>query len=163
MDFLWNSINIFWTNKNNHWMTHKRTKIHSKNLKILNQDDVISSKSRATFWPSSRYSSCFLPCPVHTWRLQESRTQRHYHQKRNAVRPKWPCGGGVEIVLIWVDTSEVRMTGQPGYRSKGWLVQWVTCIHMSRKWQLLPGFQTHLLATFLLLSRISELIEIHKV
>lgn len=105
-------------------MIHKRTNIHSINLKILNQDDVISSKSRATFQPSSWYSSCFLPCPVHTWRLQESRTQGQHHQKRNAVRPKWPCGGGVEIVLIWVDTSEVRMTGQPGYRSKGWLVQW---------------------------------------
>lgn len=43
-------------------MTHRRTKIHSLNLKILNQDDVISSKSRATFQFSLLQLLLTVPC-----------------------------------------------------------------------------------------------------
>lgn len=99
MDCLWNSFNIFWTNKNNHWMTHRRTKIHSLNLKILNQDDVISSKPRTTFRPSSQYFSCFLPCPtVHTWRLQESVTPETSY---SIIRRGMQSGLSDPAVAVW--------------------------------------------------------------
>lgn len=112
-------------------------------LKILSQDDAISSTPRGTFWPNSLYSRCSLHCSAQDWGGRGSDTEavsRGLHWKRSAVRPNPPWVPRVwkNFMPCWVDICDIRRwQGQPSYfRSKDQIIWWAMYMSVSGRCDL---------------------------
>lgn len=157
--FLWNSINIFPTNKQTKSLNDPWKNKGSLNLKIQSQDDVISSKPRGTLWPSSRFSSCFLPCSVQDCRLRELTRNQHQQCSSRGMQSGLSdpeCSGSVEIFTSYLggpqwshdDRANLAILGQRGEWSDGLRA---SCLR--NVLQKLLSFRFSILDKFLFLSR----------